>query len=213
MLNGINFKDGKKNLLIVLGCMDLDHAIRNEQPAPLTNKSSHDDKREFEKWDRSNRMSLMIMKHNIPEAFWGTYSEGVTMAKNFLEQIEEHFTKNDKVEMTTLLGSLMSMKYKSQENVMEMHHIVSRLRTLKIELSDDVLVLMVLLTLAPQFNQFKISYNCQKEKWTLNELIFHCVQEEERLKKDKTESAHLAMTPKDKGKKRKFENEVAKGPV
>ncbi|XP_060960787.1 uncharacterized protein LOC133031322 [Cannabis sativa] len=218
MLNGTNFKDWKRNLLIVLGCIDLDHALRNEQPAPLTKESSHDDKREFERWDHSNRMSLMIMKHSILEAFWGVESEGVAMVKNFLEQIEERFAKNDKVEMTTLLGSLMNMKYKGQGNVreyniMEMHHIVSRLRTLKIELSDDVLVLMVLLTLPPQFNQFKISYNCQKEKWTLNELMSHCVQKEERLKKDKVESAHLATNPKVKGKKRKFENEAAKGQV
>ncbi|XP_060960794.1 uncharacterized protein LOC133031329 [Cannabis sativa] len=69
MLNGTNFKDWKRNLLIVLGCMDLDHALRNEQPAPLTKESSHDDKREFERWDHSNCMSLMIMKHNILEAF------------------------------------------------------------------------------------------------------------------------------------------------
>ncbi|XP_060974183.1 uncharacterized protein LOC133039333 [Cannabis sativa] len=38
------------------------------------------------------------------------------MAKNFLEKIEEHFAKNDKVEMTTLLSSLMNMKYKGQGN-------------------------------------------------------------------------------------------------
>ncbi|XP_062104312.1 uncharacterized protein LOC133815491 [Humulus lupulus] len=185
MLNGTNFNDWKRNLHIVLGCMDLDHALRDEQPAPLTKESTRDEKTDFERWDRSNCMSLMIMKHNIPEAFWGTESEGINKAKNFLEQIEERFAKNDKVEMTTLLGSLMTMKYNGQGNVreyiMEMHHIISRLKTLKIELSDDVLVLMVLLTLPAQFNQFKISYNCQKEKWTLNELISHCVQEEERV--------------------------------
>ena len=39
-----------------------------------------------------------------------------------------------------------------------------------------------------------MSYNTQKDKWTLNELISHCGQEEERIKKDKTESAHLAST-------------------
>ncbi|XP_062089771.1 uncharacterized protein LOC133796317 [Humulus lupulus] len=217
MLNETNFKDWKRNLLIVLGCMDLDHVLRDEQHAPLTKESTRDVKADFERWDRSNRMSLMIMKHSIPEAFWGTKSEGITKAKNFLEQIEEHFAKNDKVEMTTLLGSLMTMKYKGQGNVreyiMEMYHIVSKLKTLKIELFDNVLVLMVLLTLPAQFNQIKISYNCQKEKWTLNELISHRVQEEERLKKDKTKSAHLATTSKDKGKKRKSENEAAKGPA
>ena len=48
-----------------------------------------------------------------------------------------------------------------------------------------------------------MSYNCQKETWSLNELISHCVQEEERLKRDKIESAHLAMASKDKRNKRK----------
>ncbi|XP_062119305.1 uncharacterized protein LOC133833063 [Humulus lupulus] len=95
MLNETNFKDWKMNLLIVLRCMDLDHALRDEQPAPLTEESTRDEKTDFERWDHSNRMSLMIMKHNIPEAFWGTESEGITKAKNFLEQIEERFAKND----------------------------------------------------------------------------------------------------------------------
>ncbi|XP_060968741.1 uncharacterized protein LOC133036238 [Cannabis sativa] len=93
MLNGTNVKDWKRNLLIVLGCMDLDHTLRNEQPAPLTKESSHDDRREFERLDRSNRVSLMIMKHSIQEAIWGTKSERVTMAKKFLEQIEERLLK------------------------------------------------------------------------------------------------------------------------
>ena len=41
---------------------------------------------------------------------------------------------------------------------------------------------------------------------------FHiCVQEEERLKHEKSESAHLVSTSKDKGEKRK-KDEAAKGP-
>ncbi|XP_062089655.1 uncharacterized protein LOC133796191 [Humulus lupulus] len=151
MLNGTNFKDWKRNLLIVLRCMDLDYALRDEQPASLTKESTRDEKADFARWDCSNRMSLMTMKHSIPEAFWGIESEGITKAKNLLEQIEERFATNDKVEMTTLLGSLMTLKYKGQGNIreyiIEMHHIVSRLKTLKIELSNDVLVLMVLLML------------------------------------------------------------------
>ena len=43
-----------------------------------------------------------------------------------------------------------------------------------------------------------MSYNTQKDKWTLNELISHCVQEEERIKKDKIESVHLTLTPQKK---------------
>jgi hypothetical protein len=54
-----------------------------------------------------------------------------------------------------------------------------------------------------------VSYNCQKESWTVNELISHCVQEEERLKTDKSESANIIFTSKGKGKQKRKINSVA----
>ena len=72
---------------------------------------------------------------------------------------------------------------------------------------------LVLISLPAQFSQFIVSYNTQKDKWTLNELISHCVQEEERIKKDKTESAHLALTSQKKKRKRAKDskNDTAEG--
>ena len=99
---------------------------------------------------------------------------------------------------------------------MGMSNIASKLRALKLELSEDLLIHLVLISLPSQFSQFKISYNCQKEKWSLNELISYCVQEEERLKQERTESAHVVSTSKDKGKRKRTEepkNEAAKGPA
>ena len=104
MLNGTNFKSWKENVLIVHGVMDLDLALRVNQPDPLTHESTSDQKREMEKWERSNRMSLMIMKHTIPEAFQGTMSEQITTAKGFLKDIEKRFAKKEKVETSTLLA-------------------------------------------------------------------------------------------------------------
>ena len=40
MLNGTNFKKWKKHVIIVLGCMDLDYALREDRPANLTNAST-----------------------------------------------------------------------------------------------------------------------------------------------------------------------------
>ena len=74
MLNGTNFKSWKENVLIVLGVMDLDLALRVDQPDPLTHESTSYQKREMEKWEKSNHMSLMIMKCAIPKAFRGTTS-------------------------------------------------------------------------------------------------------------------------------------------
>ena len=79
------------------------------------------------------------------------------------------------------------------------------------ELYNDLLVHLVLLPLPAQFSQFKVSYNRQKEKWTLNELISYCVQEEEMLKQETTESVNLASTSNDKNKKRNKDKEAASG--
>ena len=54
VLNGTNFKSWKENVLLVLGCMDLDYAIRKERPASLTDESSTTDKLNFEKLELSN---------------------------------------------------------------------------------------------------------------------------------------------------------------
>ncbi|XP_047943167.1 putative germin-like protein 8-1 [Salvia hispanica] len=175
MLNGSNFKDWKETLLITLGCMDLDLALRTEKPAPLTDVSTADLKRDFERWERSNRVSLMIIKRSIPEAFRGTASEDIANASEYLAKIEERFAKNEKSETSTLLANLISMKYKGKGNIreyiMQMSHIASNLKAHKLEVPEDLLVHLVLLSLPTQFSQFKVSYNCQKEKWSLNELI------------------------------------------
>ncbi|CAM8993910.1 unnamed protein product [Rhodiola kirilowii] len=204
MLNGNNFKDWKETMLIHLGCMDMDLALRLPKLDDLTDASTEADEAYWEKWDRSNRLSLMIMKRGIPEAFRGAMTDEVADASEFLTEIEQHFVKNDKADVSTLLACLTSMKYSDkgnvQEYIMEMSHLASKLKALKLELSDDLLVHLVLISLPAQFSQFKVSYNCQKEKWSLNELISYCVQEEERLKQDRPESAYLTRTFKDKGK-------------
>ncbi|XP_021730032.1 uncharacterized protein LOC110697004 [Chenopodium quinoa] len=134
MLDGTNFKSWKENVMIVLGCMDLDLALRVERPIALTDSSSSVEKGNMEKWERSNRMSLMIMKRAIPESFRGTMSEEDD-AKSFLTKLEKLFDKNEKAEISTLLSSLVFQKYEGtgniREYIMEMSHIASKLKALK----------------------------------------------------------------------------------
>ena len=95
---------------------------------------------------------------------------------------------------------------------MEMSQLASKLKALGLDLSDDLVVHLVFISLPAQFNKFKVSNNCQKEKWNLNELISYCVQKEERLTQEKTEYAHVVTTSKDKGKrKKKAEAAASKG--
>jgi len=64
---------------------------------------------------------------------------------------------------------------------MKMSNLTSKLKSLKIELGEELLMHLVLISLIVHFGQFKVSYNTQKDNWSINELISHCVQEEERL--------------------------------
>ncbi|XP_014632529.1 uncharacterized protein [Glycine max] len=182
--------------------MDLDLALRMERPIS-TLETSNEVK--IEKWDQSNRMCLVIMKRSIPKAFRGSISEGQS-AKKFLEKIEQYFAKNEKAEMSNLLAKLISMKYKGKGNIreyiMEMSNLASKLKSLKLELGEDLLVHLVLISLPAHFGKFKVSYNTQKDKWSLNELISHCVQEEEKLQRDRIESAHLNSTSQNKERKK-----------
>ena len=135
------------------------------------------------------------MKHSILEAIRGAIPEE-TRAKTFLDQIANWFAANEKVETNTILSKLVSMLNKGKENIreyiIEMSNLITRLKALKLELSEDIFVYLVLISLPTQFSLFKITYNIQKEKWTLNELIAQCEQENERLKQKKKENAHLA---------------------
>ncbi|KAF2319481.1 hypothetical protein GH714_016231 [Hevea brasiliensis] len=143
-------------------------------------------------------------------------SDQVDTAKAFLEDLEKRFAKNEKAETSTILAKLISMRYTGKGNIrkyiMEMSDLASKLKALKLDLSKDLLVHLVLISLPAQFSQLKVSYNYQKDSWSLNELISHCVQEEDRLKQERTPSAHLASTTKDKRKnnKRKKKKEAAK---
>ncbi|QHO39631.1 uncharacterized protein DS421_4g130850 [Arachis hypogaea] len=97
------------------------------------------------------------------------------------------------------------MRYKGKGNIreyiMKMSHLASKLKALKLELSEDLLVHFILIFLPAHFGQFKVSYNTLKGTWSLNKLISHCVQEEERLQQDKIESAHMTPSPQYKRKR------------
>lgn len=133
VLTGSNFAKWKEHVTIVLGCMDLDYALRVDEPPKLTDKSTADERLTYEKWERSNRMSLMIIKHSISETIRGAMPEEEN-AKKFLSQIADRFVASEKVEACTLLSKLVTMRYNGKGNIreciMEMSNIVAKMKAL-----------------------------------------------------------------------------------
>jgi gag-polypeptide of LTR copia-type len=133
---------------------------------------------------------------------------------DYLKELEQRFVRNENAQIGILLNKLCTMKYNGRSNVkehiLEMMNTASKLNAHKLDISEDMLVYLSLNSLLTFFGQFKVSYNCQKESWTINELTSHCVQEEERLKTDKSESANISSTYKEKGKQKyKINSDVA----
>ncbi|XP_070028722.1 uncharacterized protein [Nicotiana sylvestris] len=155
MLNGTNFKSWQENLNIVLGVVDLDLALRVDSPPPLTDKSTSNEKREIKRWKRSDCMCMMIMKKAIPEISRGNMSDKVKTAKEFMAEIDKVFVKSEKSKIGILLTSLVSMRYQGKGNIreyiMQMSHLASKLKELKLDISEDFLEHFVLISLPPQF--------------------------------------------------------------
>ena len=109
---------------------------------------------------------LMVMKHTIPMTIRGVMPDKVS-AKSFLAEVADWFTKSNKVEASTHLSKLVNMRYNSKGNIreyiMEMSDLVSKLKALKLKLSEEILVHFILISLPPQYNPFNVNYNL-KEK-------------------------------------------------
>ncbi|XP_028108052.1 uncharacterized protein LOC114306929 [Camellia sinensis] len=194
-LNGDNFLDWKNKILLTLGCMDLDLALHVVEPPEPTIESSAAEKSSYNKWERSNRLSLMLIKSHISQNIKGSIPP-FDKVKNYIRAIEEQFVSSDKALASTLMNELSGMKHNNsksmREHIMKMRDIAAHLKSLEIEISESFLVNFILNSLLVEYGAFQISYNTQKEKWSINELLTMCVQEEERLKHGKVESAHLA---------------------
>ncbi|CAH9106033.1 unnamed protein product [Cuscuta europaea] len=205
-LTGTNFASWRDAVKLTLGMMDLDYALRHDPPAALTDQSSQEQKRVYEQWERSNRMSLMVIKNSISVAIRGAIPDSEN-AKTYLDSVEEQFKGTSKAYASTLILKMLTTKYDGvsgvREHIMMMSDMSHKLKGMDMEISEVFLVHFIMTSLPAQFGPFKINYNTQKDKWQMSELIAMCVQEEERLKIEKPDVAHLTTTNTGK-KKGKF---------
>uniref|UniRef100_A0A2N9I4A8 Retrovirus-related Pol polyprotein from transposon TNT 1-94 n=1 Tax=Fagus sylvatica TaxID=28930 RepID=A0A2N9I4A8_FAGSY len=209
-LKGDNYKIWKERVLLHLGWMDIDYAIRKDEPPALTDTSTAADIALYERWERSNRLSMMFIKTRISAGIRGSVDQHEKV-RDLLKAIDEQFVTSDKALASTLIMKFSSLRLTSvrgvREHIMQIRDIVAQLKKLEVEMSESFLVHYILNTLPHQYGPFKISYNTHKDKWSINELMTMCVQEEGRLVMEQGESAMLAT----RGKGKSQANQKGKG--
>jgi hypothetical protein len=126
----------------------------------------------------------MFIKTNISASIRG-FVDHHNNIQALLKAIDEQFKTSDKALSRTLIMKFLPMKLITvkgvREHIMRIGNIAPRLKTLEIDISEFFLVHYILITLPLPFEPFIISYNTHKDKWSTNELLTMCVQEQERL--------------------------------
>ncbi|KAL6343358.1 hypothetical protein AAG906_022941 [Vitis piasezkii] len=87
--------------------MDLDMALREDEPSKLTNESTEAMRAHYAKWERSNRLSLISIKRSIPEHLLEGILE-INNAKEFLV-VANRYQTSDNAEVGHFMDELMNM--------------------------------------------------------------------------------------------------------
>ncbi|KAF7838996.1 putative RNA-directed DNA polymerase [Senna tora] len=71
-LDGNNYRLWKEKIILQLGWMDVDYAIRKDEPPALTDTSNKSKIDLYERWERSNCLSMMYIKSKISASIHGS---------------------------------------------------------------------------------------------------------------------------------------------
>lgn len=187
-LNGPNYEKWKLDVEVVLGLMDLDLALIQDKPAALTASSTSEQKLKLKNWETSNRMSLLVMEKTISASVLEEIPASEN-AKEFLATIIQKYKPEDKAQVRKLITALNSAKFDGvgsvREYILGLAGIANKLKVLKVPIDETFLVHIAVNSLPSSYGQLVTVYSILKEMWTVDELIYVCVLEEQRQKNEK----------------------------
>ena len=144
----------------------------------------------------------MFIKNKVSTSIRSSV-EQYDKVRDLLKAIDDQFITSEKASASTLIMKFSSLRLISvkgvREHIMQMRDIAAQLKKIEVDMMVTFLVHFIMNTLLQQCGPFKISYNTHKDKWSINELMIMCVQEEERLVMELRESVILA-TVREKNK-------------
>ncbi|PRQ42084.1 putative transcription factor interactor and regulator CCHC(Zn) family [Rosa chinensis] len=182
---------------------NMDLCLTDEQPYELDGESTEDDKKAYKDWHRANKMAKNVIRSTMSDTVRGCIEEP-EYAVDFLEAIAQKFRESDKAEGARLSRKFNDLKFSGngsvRTHIMELIDINNKLRELYMGVNDAQVVHVALESLPNAYSHLRTTYNAQKEKWTLNELISICVDEQERIKKESTPTTTVNLMGKNKGK-------------
>ncbi|KAK9749378.1 hypothetical protein RND81_02G122000 [Saponaria officinalis] len=177
--------------------MALDIAIlTDEEPSAIKEDSSEAEKNRYEAWERSNRLSLNLMRMTMAENIKPSMPK-TEKSREFMQKVKE--CSQSELADKSIVGSLMSQLTTKKfdwsqpihDHVTHMSNLTSKLKTLGMDVSETFLVQFIMNSFPFEFGQFQVNYNTIKDKWNFQELKAMLIHEEGRLKKMRDQVVHL----------------------
>ena len=135
-LKGDNYKIWKERILLHLGCMDIDYAIRKDEPI-LTDTNTPAELALPKCYERSNRLNVMFIKTKISVDIHGSIDQHNDV-RALLKVIDEQFEIANKALAGTLIMQFSSLRLTSvkgvHEHIMKMRDIAAQLKNLEVDL-------------------------------------------------------------------------------
>ena len=130
--------------------MDIDCAIRKDELDPITETNTAKVVYLYDKWEMSNRLSVMFINTKIFVGICGSV-EQIDKVKPILKAIDEQFVNSDKALASTLIMQFSSTKLTGitgvRDHIMRMRDIAVQLKSLEVTMSNTFLVHYILNTL------------------------------------------------------------------
>jgi hypothetical protein len=201
-LKGNNYLAWRKEIDMLLTLADLDYSIQTDRPTePQIGDPLYDEKMlcygiQKTKWEFSNTKCLKIVRHLIYDSIEGSIPE-CTTAKELLERLKSQFTRSSKAYASALVDDFTNTRCDSSGVRAYIHKMKSTAAKLNKylgkDLPEDFVVHMIIKSLPKEYENFHVHYNTTvKDRWTIDQLMAQCLQEEERLKSHKGDSINYA---------------------
>ena len=209
-LTGDNFKDWKRNLLIVLSCEKHKFVLTKKCPP----KEKEDDRK---RWLDSNDVAKCYIEGSASSAIQKQL-EKITSARDMLRKLEEMFGGQEILARQSAVSNIMNTKMKSgtsvKEHVLKIMGFLSEAQDNGAEIDHGTQVQMVFNSLPKEFAGFKTAYSLGDKKLNLTQLMKELVSYEMMLNDGKTMHAGEVnlMVAKTSTKGRPKKKQVKKGP-
>ncbi|GAV57788.1 UBN2_2 domain-containing protein, partial [Cephalotus follicularis] len=128
----------KEKILLILEYMDIDLMLRVDKPPIPMELGMPNEKTAYERWERPNRLSLMLIKSQVNRNTRNSIPDCDKVADD-MKSVEEQFVQYDKALASTLMKKLSSIRFDNsksvREHIMEMRDIAAQLKFFEVEIS------------------------------------------------------------------------------